>query len=506
MRYTTADTDVLYGGNVYTSRGPFFDKIASSSRGHWKAGLDLDTWQVSITPATIDAASGASFPATIFSQPWLTAVRVGALDGATVDIHRAYFAAWPTRPFTITTADVLTELLLHCDGADLSTSFPDASADANVVTALVNAHVSTTQSKFGGASGFLDGTSSLSIPSNSDFMPSGDYTIDLWIFPTAYPAAEGRIFNKDNGAYSPYNIYIDSSHNLLFSASSTGTSFDIASGKSLGNTALNVWSHLAVVRSGNNYFLFKDGVQTDTFSSALLPVQQPGAAVLIGSWGPGNNLYTGYVDEVRFSNTARWTSAFTPEVAAYSNLVTITRPQLVADYVLVDVFAGRVAGIDVSRTAAVISINSFIEQLQRPMPRNLFQSGCRWTLFDAGCTLSAASFAVAGTVAARTDDANFTTNLTQVSNYFALGRIVWLTGNNVGFQKGVRSYLSTGGAIKLVTPMPYLIQAGDTFTIYPGCNKTQSACANNNTAIGPAFNNAANFGGQPYIPIPEVAV
>lgn len=102
LYYTTADTDVLYNGNVYTSKGPFFDQISSQSRAHWKAGLDLDTWQITIAPAVADPVTGVNYPAKIFNQPWLTAVRAGALDGATVDIHRAYWPAWPT--WTVTPA------------------------------------------------------------------------------------------------------------------------------------------------------------------------------------------------------------------------------------------------------------------------------------------------------------------------------------------------------------------------------------------------------------------
>src|SRR5258708_3128915 len=98
LRYTNADTDVLYAGNVYTSKGPFFDQITSRSRGHWKAGLDVDTWQAHVIPAPAGPVTGAAYPAKIYGQPWLSAVRAGALDGATVDVHRAYWASWPTRP------------------------------------------------------------------------------------------------------------------------------------------------------------------------------------------------------------------------------------------------------------------------------------------------------------------------------------------------------------------------------------------------------------------------
>src|SRR5882672_7959583 len=98
LRYTTSDADVLYSGATWTSRGPFFDSINSKSRGHWKSGLDLDTWQVLVAPAPADPITGALYPAKILGQPWLAAARAGALDGAVVDVHRCYWSAWPAWP------------------------------------------------------------------------------------------------------------------------------------------------------------------------------------------------------------------------------------------------------------------------------------------------------------------------------------------------------------------------------------------------------------------------
>jgi hypothetical protein len=39
---------------------------------------------------------------------------------------------------------------------------------------------------------------------------------------------------------------------------------------------------------------------------------------------------------------------------------------------------------------------------------------------------------------------------------------------------------------------------GDTFIAYPGCDKTQSTCSGK-------FSNLVNFGGSPYIPVPETS-
>lgn len=177
-------------------------------------------------------------------------------------------------------------------------------------------------------------------------------------------------------------------------------------------------------------------------------------------------------------------------------------------YVLVDLFAGRVAAIDCSRSAAIITINSWVELLQRPMPRNVYSSACRWTLFDQGCTLNRAGvnpvtaqpYAANVTVAAVTSNALFTVNgLTTTSGYYALGMITFLTGANAPFS---RSIIVDSGfptyQMQVRVPFPYQILPGDTATLYPGCDKTQTTCINK-------FNNKINFGGFPYIPNPESA-
>ena len=76
------------------------------------------------------------------------------------------------------------------------------------------------------------------------------------------------------------------------------------------------------------------------------------------------------------------------------------------------------------------------------------------------------------TVASFTDTANFAgTNLDEADDFWNLGKITWLTGNNAGRSMEVKDYTLTGKAIELYLPMPAAIQIGDTFNIETGCNK-----------------------------------
>jgi uncharacterized phage protein (TIGR02218 family) len=274
LYYTTADTDVLWAGHTYVAYNVLFDSFNAKSQAHWKIGLDVDTWQVRVAPLEVDAVTGALSPAQIGNQPWLAAAVAGALDGAVVDIHRAYWAAWPTP----------------------------------------------------------------------------------------------------------------------------------------------------------------------------------------------------------------WRTPFVP------------------DYVLQDVFAGTVAAVDVMLTSglAVISINSFLDNLTRAMPRNLYQSGCRHALFDTGCSLVRSSFAFASFADTGTTQSSIVPHTALPTVYsYKLGSIQFTSGANAGFSRMIKDVVS--GALLPNAPFPFTIGLTDTFNAYPGCDKTIVTCINN-------FGNRVNFGGHPNIPTPETAI
>lgn len=277
LRYTTADVDITYASNAYSS-ALFFDQSGNKAVGHWKTGLDVDTWQVYAMPVGVDPVTGTSFPIKIGTTPWLAAVAAGALHGAQVDIHRAYWPSWP----------------------------------------------------------------------------------QPWTSPLA---------------------------------------------------------------------AFSDGSGT---------------------------------------------------------------------YVIVDYFAGRVAAVDVMRNQAVISVNSWIDQFRLMMPRNLWQAACRWTLFDAGCTLSQAAFALTSTAQpGSTQSQIVTVGLGQASGYFALGQVTMTSGLNAGFRRMVKSF--DGTTMLLIAPFPFAVAVGDGYTAYPGCDKSVATCTNK-------FANQLNYGGEDLIPKPETAV
>lgn len=166
-------------------------------------------------------------------------------------------------------------------------------------------------------------------------------------------------------------------------------------------------------------------------------------------------------------------------------------------------FTGRVAEVVGDDLEATLTLRDMRELLQISLPRNFFQSPCRHVLFDVGCTLSALSFKRSSAALVGSTRNVILSALAPPtgpgSNTFVLGRLVMTSGANIGIQRLIRTWVS--GAFTLIAPLPYIVNTGDTFDAYPGCDKTLLGSAG---CTG--FANTVNFGGQPFIPAPETAV
>ncbi len=104
-------------------------------------------------------------------------------------------------------------------------------------------------------------------------------------------------------------------------------------------------------------------------------------------------------------------------------------------------------------------------------------------------------------VASVTDNATFAAvGITEVADkadgWFDEGLVTWLTGLNAGTSMEVKTWTKATKTIELFLPMPFAIQAGDTFEIYPGCDKTRSGAE----GCKVKFANVVNFQGFPDVP------
>jgi len=163
------------------------------------------------------------------------------------------------------------------------------------------------------------------------------------------------------------------------------------------------------------------------------------------------------------------------------------------------IFKGYTGEAKVSRSTIDLQVRAGIAILANQMPRRLWQPACLHVLYDAGCALVKASFTVTGAVAAGSTVSVVHTGLTQADHYFELGVITFTSGVNVGLSRRVYQSLNASGAVSVVPPLPAAPATSDTFSIYPGCDKTQQTCVNK-------FANLAHFAGVPYVPVAEAAV
>src|SRR5215831_6289961 len=100
-------------------------------------------------------------------------------------------------------------LLLHCDGANGSTSFPDSSGLNHTVTPVGSAAVNTSIVKFGTGSALITGgTEWLNLDGSTDFaFGTGDFTVDCWVYPTGV-AGDCVISNYASGSVATGYAFI----------------------------------------------------------------------------------------------------------------------------------------------------------------------------------------------------------------------------------------------------------------------------------------------------------
>jgi uncharacterized phage protein (TIGR02218 family) len=164
---------------------------------------------------------------------------------------------------------------------------------------------------------------------------------------------------------------------------------------------------------------------------------------------------------------------------------------------LILVFFGMVATVELEAYKAKITLEDMRALLRVNMPRNVYQATCRHILYDSRCTLNKASYSqncvVAGPVSTAWVIATTAPALPGGSNTYNLGKLVFASGALSGLTRSIA--IARGSGFDLMTPLPAAPAIGDGFTVSAGCDKSVASCQ--------AFGNYENFGGFPWIPLPE---
>lgn len=208
-------------------------------------------------------------------------------------------------------------LLLHFDGDDEDTTTTDSSSFGRSVTLGGNAMISTAQSKFGGSSLLLDGTTTSKVSVPSEFrINERDWTVDAWVRWDAANSGPEPIIcefgdHTDDGvrlflaATLAYDPILDDNVFEWRPAIGTGNIWEGASAAVLPD----IWTHVAWTSEDGLVRFFVDGVASGDATLLTIPSD---AAVTIG---PD---FAGHIDELRIVvGKAEWTASFTPPTTAY---------------------------------------------------------------------------------------------------------------------------------------------------------------------------------------------
>lgn len=217
-------------------------------------------------------------------------------------------------------------LLLHMNGSNGSTTFTDHSNIPKTVTPYGNAQISTAQSKFGGSSGYFDGSGDyLTLPDHNHWTISSlGYTVEFWFRSNSTTAYANFIIRKAGGNFYPgeWTIFLnratgDGNPEIWMRDYSQVSPYLTSSS---GGYNDNNWHHLAWCIDGNSHYLFLDGTQKASRTWTTAITESSDILAIGRDYSLTARDYAGYLQDLRISKgIARYTAAFTAPSAAFDN-------------------------------------------------------------------------------------------------------------------------------------------------------------------------------------------
>jgi len=306
LSITTSQTAV-----VAANRAPIATLVAPANGSQWTedsvplnvTASDPDGEAISNVSIYVDNALFAQ--ANSSSLSFLTNMMVGT--------HAVYATAsnpngigYSTTNSVQVKANGNTVLLFQMEGANNSKVITDTSTYAHTVTKNnASSIISTAVAKSGKSSYYNSdavggGFTVASAPELEVFQ--GDYTVEMWVYPNTTSSTWDMVFCKPTGpGMSPIRIDIVGGTGAYyrFLGSEDGSAWN--QNVAMGSVDLNQWTHLAVCRSGNKIYLWKNGVNTATATTSSATVGwNNGLAYEIGNmYNNGNHSLVGYMDDIR---------------------------------------------------------------------------------------------------------------------------------------------------------------------------------------------------------------
>jgi len=140
-----------------------------------------------------------------------------------------------------------------------------------------------------------------------------DFTMEAWVFPTGAQVGDGIIINKENS----YEMALRAGDLFMFAIQAGA--WDWFGG---GKPTMNEWHHLAVTYDGTTTQGWIDGEAAPDPTGAntlpLVPQDGEGSPFQVGH-RVGSSPFTGIIDEVRISDSVRYTADFSQHTAEFAD-------------------------------------------------------------------------------------------------------------------------------------------------------------------------------------------
>lgn len=208
----------------------------------------------------------------------------------------------------------------------------DSTANSNIATAVSVSTEGSAAGQIGGSDQF-----NASHPDHVDLPNialSSAFTLEAWIYPTAYVDVArivAKAYSSNTAPWVDYSLSMDmaSTQKVDVGFDNNGTGVGVASNSTV---PLNQWTHVVGTYDGSNLRLFLNGASNGSLAApgSVAAVSQTTEIGYNNVYGPQS--FTGKIDEVRISQTARSADWIATEYNNQSSSATFYSMGLASSY------------------------------------------------------------------------------------------------------------------------------------------------------------------------------
>tara|TARA_Y100000114_G_scaffold108908_1_gene102299 strand:+ start:119 stop:5299 length:5181 start_codon:yes stop_codon:yes gene_type:complete len=248
---------------------------------------------------------------------------IGFDPGANSSVTRVTTTTSPTSPINHSDLDGSTSIYLPFD-SDVN----DDSSHGHTGQAFGDATISSTQSKWGGNSLYLDGSDVVRYSTDDAMkLSTEDFTIEAWVYRTSNVSYGTVVARWDSAGNNRSYIARFDGHTPYFYYTTNGSSGSTVGRSFAGvTTSLNTWHHVAWVRKDGYLKFYLDGVESSSvynmsgvniFGASDSKFAVGGINSTPSGHLSGTNFFAGYIDDLRIiKGKGLYSGAFTPPAAA----------------------------------------------------------------------------------------------------------------------------------------------------------------------------------------------